>query len=331
MKLLMSADICLGVDCTENLGVKLSHKWRSERIKKIEELIDRAAMNNAEYLVLVGSLFGNDRVSEAVIDALFKALKNDTQIKVLTFLNKSEYKRLLYRNDIPDNLKMICVDPDITMRNHSDGTYLDDNIAARSSDSNIEIQLADTDQIIISCSNDGQYKLSGIGEIKTVPSFEPLGFDDARNKPFGYAVLEFSNDSIDDYSSISFRKYNFDSAEIRVMPTDTQKEILNKINKEVAARKHDTFLRITLTGKSPFGVTFNTDALEEKLRERMFFVDVYDNTVMDIDEKEFENDISLRSEFVRLALQDESLSEAERNRIINCGWNALKGGEVSAE
>ena len=45
----------------------------------------------------------------------------------------------------------------------------------------------------------------------------------------------------------------------------------------------------------------------------------------------FENDISLRSEFVRLALQDDSLSESERNRLISCGWNALNGREVSAE
>ena len=58
---------------------------------------------------------------------------------------------------------------------------------------------------------------------------------------------------------------------------------------------------------------------------------MYDNTVMDIDEETIENDISLRSEFVRLALQDDSLSESERNKIISCGWNALSGGEVSAE
>ena len=52
---------------------------------------------------------------------------------------------------------------------------------------------------------------------------------------------------------------------------------------------------------------------------------------MDIDEESFETDISLRSEFVRLALQDGSLSESERSRLISLGWNALSGKEVSAE
>ena len=95
--------------------------------------------------------------------------------------------------------------------------------------------------------------------------------------------------------------------------------------------ERDTFLRVTLTGRSAFGLTMSSDALKSQLQNRIFFAEVYDNTVMDIDEKAFETDISLRSEFVRLALQDGSLSESERNRLISLGWNALSGREVSAE
>ncbi|MGP1404760.1 MAG: hypothetical protein ACTTKY_11485 [Catonella sp.] len=73
------------------------------------------------------------------------------------------------------------------------------------------------------------------------------------------------------------------------------------------------------------------DEITRQLKSRIFFIEVYDNTMMDIDEDSFANDISLRSEFVRLALQDDSLSEAERNRILSCGWNVLNGKEVSAE
>ena len=95
--------------------------------------------------------------------------------------------------------------------------------------------------------------------------------------------------------------------------------------------ERETFLRVTLTGRSAFGLTMSSDALKSQLQNRIFFAEVYDNTVMDIDEKAFETDISLRSEFVRLALQDGSLSESERNRLISLGWNALSGREVSAE
>ena len=63
----------------------------------------------------------------------------------------------------------------------------------------------------------------------------------------------------------------------------------------------------------------------------IFYAEVFDNTSMDIDEETFETDISLRSEFVRLALRDGSLSESERNRIISAGWNALGGKEVNKQ
>ena len=86
-----------------------------------------------------------------------------------------------------------------------------------------------------------------------------------------------------------------------------------------------------LTGQSAFGLTINSDALKQHLQSKIFFVEVYDNTVMEIDEESFDTDISLRSEFVRLAMADETLSESERNRLISCGWNALTGKEVSEE
>ena len=53
------------------------------------------------------------------------------------------------------------------------------------------------------------------------------------------------------------------------------------------------------------------------------------NPLVSIDAEEFETDISLRSEFVRLALNDNTLSDAERSRLICRGWNALGGKAVS--
>jgi hypothetical protein len=80
-----------------------------------------------------------------------------------------------------------------------------------------------------------------------------------------------------------------------------------------------------------FGTVVNTFALERMLEQRVFSAEVFDHSMMDIDMTEFENDISLSSEFVRLAMQDDTLSESERNRMISYGWQALRGKEVSAE
>lgn len=323
MRLLLCADVRLAASCTENLDVKLAHKWQTARNEKLAELVDLAAQNNAAYIALFGSMFGRERVSESVIDSLFSAINEDKHIHVLTFLSADEFNRINYRNDLPDNLHLICMQtPD---------TYTDDNIALRINKGCVEIQLADNAPIYIKRSSNGSYCINGIGKERAIPSFEPIGFEDAEGQRFGYGVIEWTNESLCGYTTVKMQRYAYKSVDLKILPSDGEKDIVRKISKATKAIDSDSFLRLTLVGSSAFGLTLNANALEEKLKNKIFFVEVYDNTIMSIDEEAFENDISLRSEFVRLALQDDSLSESERNRLISCGWNALNGGEVSEE
>ena len=323
MKILLCSDVRLGAVCTENLDVKLSHKWQAARTEKLADLIDQAAQNNAAYVALFGNMFGQDRVSESVIDALFRAVKEDGNIQVLAFLIADEFNRIAYRNDVPENLHLICT--------QTADSYTDDNIALRIDKGAVELQLADNDPIFIKKERESGFVVSGLKENQSIPSFEPVGFEDAEGLVCGYGILEWADEELGQYVITKNQKYAYKAIELKILPGDGQKEILRKINAAVKDVDIDTFLRIAIVGRSAFGLTLNGDALEAQLQNRIFFVEVYDNTIMDIDEEAFENDISLRSEFVRLALQDDSLSEAERNRLISCGWNALNGKEVSAE
>ena len=173
--------------------------------------------------------------------------------------------------------------------------------------------------------------ISGLGEDREIPAFEPLGFEDAQAQTFGYGVLDWSDASLGQYLLQKNQSFAYQYVELRLLPEENQEDILRKINHAIKALDCNTFLRVAITGRSAFGLMIHVDALEKQLQKHVFFAEVYDNTVMDIDEEAFENDISLRSEFVRLALQDDSLSETERSRLISCGWNALNGREVSAE
>ena len=323
LKMLFCADVQLGAICTENLNLKQSHKWQAARNEKLADLMDQAAQNNAAYVALFGSIFGQERISESIIDGLFDAVKEENNIQVLTFLNAEEYKRISYRNDIPDNMHLFCT--------QVQDSYVDDNIALRIDKGILELQLADNDALIIRKNDDEKYIISGMERTHVIPTFEPLGFEDAEGLASGYGVLDWEEESIGQFDFKANQKYTYQSIEIKILPEQDAKEIERKIINAVRKIDYDTFLRVTLTGRSAFGLTISGDALENQLQNRIFFVEVYDNTLMDIDEEAFENDISLRSEFVRLALQDDSLSESERNRLISCGWNALNGKEVDAE
>lgn len=323
MKLLLCSDVRLGAVCTENLDVKLSHRWQAARTEKLAELVDQAAQNNAGYIALFGNLFGQARVSESVIDSLFAAVKEDRNIRVLAFLVTEEFDRISYRNDIPENLHLLCA--------QAADSYTDDTIALRIDQGTVELQLADNDSIFIRQSPTGSFVISGLAEAQSIPSFEPIGYEDTEDLVCGYGILEWAEREICGYTVTPDQKYAYRAIDLKILPGDGQKDIFRKITAAIKDVDTDSFLRITLVGSLAFGLTINADALKAQLQNKIFFVEVYDNTIMDIDEEAFENDISLRSEFVRLALQDDVLSESERNRLISCGWNALNGKEVSAE
>jgi len=320
MKVLCCAEVCLGAVCTENLSTEQSRKWRTVRTEKLESLIDKAAQNNAGYVALFGRLFGAERVSESVIDALFQAVRSDKHIRTLLFVNAEEFSRLSYRNDRPENLHLLCT--------QSKDGYLDDNIAVAIRQGAVELLPGRYDPIRVEPDADGAYHLSGLGDAQTVPAFEPLGFDDAQGREFGFGVIEWTDETPCSYRKVKNQSYAFETLEIKILPEDRQKDILRKINSAVNKLDRDSFLHIRLVGRSAFGLTINADALAAQLQSKVFFAEVFDSTVMDIDMDAFETDISLRSEFVRLAMQEDSLSETERNRLISCGWGALGGKEA---
>ena len=67
-------------------------------------------------------------------------------------------------------------------------------------------------------------------------------------------------------------------------------------------------------------------ALESALAGRFGLLRVRDRTTLAVDPKAFENDISLKGEFIRQVLAS-GLDEHEKDRIIACGLRALRGEE----
>lgn len=322
MKILFSSDILLGTACTENVDVKLSNKWKAMRTEKFSELADKAIPENVSYIAIVGTLFGQDRIPEATIDSLFQVVTDQKHITFLAFLTQAEYSRISYRNDIPQNLHLVCVD--------ISDSYRDDNMLVRISDKKIQMQFGESTPVVL-MKNEDKYILSGLKDgDKIIPRFEATGYDDASEK-YGYSILEWNENTVGEYKEVDDNKFSYQTIEVKLLPEDNHKELVRKLISAVSQFSYETFLRINMVGKTAFGFMVKKDEIASQLQSRVFFVEVYDNTMMDIDEEAFANDISLRSEFVRLALQDDSLSEAERNRILSCGWNVLNGKEVSAE
>ena len=322
MKMLMTDHLRIGGTCAEQLSVEQSHTWHRERVRRFTELLELASVQGVGYIALTGELLGNAHIPESLIDSLFLSIQEYTQIQILFFLSDPEYKRFSYRKAIPVNLHLL--------QTESNDTYLDDNIALRTSPGGVEMQLADHPSVWLHLRQLGDSVLVTENASVPLPCFEPTGFEDAAQKTFGLISLEWTEASIPTSTILPVQRYYYREMKLELSPADTQGEILQKLKSSAAKLDRTTFLRLTVCGKTSFGITLNAPAMKQELEKRAFFAQVFDNTEMDIDVQDFDTDISLASEFIRLSLNDETVSDTERNRLISKGWNAL-GGKVVSE
>jgi hypothetical protein len=320
MKMVLCANVRLDLQCAENLDKERSKHWRTRHMEKFDALLNHACEEQADYVLLAGNIFGQMRVAESAVDHLFNEVRARSDVRMLLILPQAECKRISYRRDIPENLFML----------DAGGLYTDDHVAIRIRENGADIQLDDNDTLQLRTS-DNRWHIGVLDEEQVIPSFATSGFEESRNRTEGYAVLEWEENEITDYAVVPDETYVFCTEEIGLRPDDDEMRIEQLVRLIGEDCTENTFLRLTLSGTTMFGTVVNTFALERMLEQRVFSAEVFDHSMMDIDMTEFENDISLSSEFVRLAMQDDTLSESERNRMISYGWQALRGKEVSAE
>ena len=67
---------------------------------------------------------------------------------------------------------------------------------------------------------------------------------------------------------------------------------------------------------------------QSRFRQRFYYVKVYDETRLKIDVSDYMLDESLKGEYVRQVMEDESISEEDKKIIIRYGLQAITGEEV---
>ena len=97
--------------------------------------------------------------------------------------------------------------------------------------------------------------------------------------------------------------------------------MIEKIEKEA-------LIKIVLIGKVELNSERDIKYLEKKYKNMFYFAKIYDETTLKIDYMTYENDASLKGEFIRLVLK-QNLSEEEKRKIITTGIKALTGEEVN--
>ena len=318
MKIFLSSDLRVGMESTVNLSVQDAHRWTRAAAGKLSSMLEKAARMGADLAFFPGRIFGADHVTEMTVLELCNVVRAAGPLPVILCPDEETYCRLSGRKDRPDNMYLL---------NDSGGQNLTigkavlsrtgESIQIKVPSENVTAEIMD----VAGAFFDGAVRL---------PQFEPSGWQEAQSGLFGYAVMDTGQGGHKTFCTEE-TLFSYRTAEVYVEPEDDAEALRTRTAKAIAGMDGNVFLRLTLKGKTAFGKTADIKTVRDFAQETVFHAEVFDSTSMDINERALENDISLQSEFVRLVLQDDSLSDADRSRLISCGWNALSGKEGSGE
>ncbi len=166
----------------------------------------------------------------------------------------------------------------------------------------------------------GRYAFSGC--------LEGRGFDETGEK--GFVLLE--TDETTPYGGIKSRFIPWSTRVIREEKVDITGardcfEACQRVRAHIRAEKKDLCL-IRVTGEIAFDNESLAADLEKYLAGAYYFLSVKDETARKFDLAALAGDLSLKGEFLRGVLNDSTLSEREKSKIISLGLKALSGREV---
>ena len=99
--------------------------------------------------------------------------------------------------------------------------------------------------------------------------------------------------------------------------------------RDVAAQiSHEDMVEFVLTGHREPTTDLALSYLRNLLRKDFFFIHIKDESKLVLNPKDYENDVSLKGEFIRLVLSGNH-SDEDKATIIRLGLEALAGEEIA--
>jgi DNA repair exonuclease len=333
-------DPLIGVIADVYMPTAQDNTWQRARISALKNACESAVEQKADCILISGRLFGEVYVTNAVISEVIDIIRQ-TNCKVVWMPDAAGLQYLEHKDNLPDNFTLLTkqqtsytIDDVCIMRwsagnNASSGcNILISDAEGPVNDSMLQILAKSVPELEYIVSSEAFYSREGkVFTANNVVKMENSGFEDTGAS--GYHILDFSNGKLAGKEFVETKIYSFKTVGVVVENEDDQKSVLRKCMKATVGLADRDFVRIILTGSVDVETFINTDEIRDTLKNRFFYLEVFNGCELELDEDTYATDISLKSEFIRMVMADDTLSENEKSRIIQCGWNALRGKELS--
>ena len=160
-----------------------------------------------------------------------------------------------------------------------------------------------------------------------VYSGTPLGRGFDETGECGYIVADTDGGSV----NYKFKKSDgrrLSIVDVSVDGVSGNHELSERIKDALKKTPASELLRVRLVGKRLPEVKLDIDFIIDGLKDRFYYFEIKDESRLKISKEDYVHAKSLKGEFIRLVLSDESLKEDEREEIIAMGISALMGESV---
>lgn len=355
MKLIHTSDIHLASPLTARLPVDKLAERRAELAATLTRMVDEAKSIGADAIIIAGDLFDSESITARQLDTALAIIEYASPLRFF-YLPGNHERDVLERKAeaLPKNLRIFGEEwtyftiGEVTIAGRSRASEdMFDTLDLLPDDKNVvvlhgelrercdssgAIGLKDAAERHIDYMALGHYHSysearidrRGIAVYSGTP--EGRGFDEAG--ALGFCLVEIADTLT--HRFIPFSKRTIHVKDICVTGIARTAEILQKISDILLDIPKKDILRVNLSGERELSLHLDTKYIENAFSGKVYYLDIKDKSRLSVRLDDYKYDKSLRGEFIRLCLSDNSLSDSEREKIIHCGLAAL-GNEAFDE
>lgn len=348
MKILHTADLHIGAPLTSRLSPQKAQTRRRELLCVFDKLIDEARRHGARAIIIAGDLFDDKRVTESMKQKILDSAQRASDITFIYTPGNHEGDTLVGEM-LPDNFKLLSSEgwsylqiEDILFASRSAvGSGMFDDLKPPTSGVSIAILHGELRNYARDAISPKEAEKRGIDYLalghyhrysetkideKTVAVYSGApcgrGFDETGK--LGYVIIDTDTKPLSHKFFTLENRFIYEktvviSGAVRTLEIE---ELIKEACRDV--RECD-ILRVVLTGMRPLDYKPDLSTLYDTFSRKFWHFEIFDETRAEIDIERVKYDKTLKGEFIRLVLADSSLSDTEKENIINFGIKALMG------
>ena len=350
MKLIHCADIHLDSKMSANLTLNKAAERNDEILDTFRRLVDYAHSNGVTHIMISGDLFDTERVTNKTRRFIQELIEHNTDIIFLYLRGNHDDKEKLKCNTnnfvtFSDEWSYYAYEnvviAGIEFTRSNFGTYYD-KLKLEANNINIvmlhgqthetDIKFEGINTTLLQNKNIDYMALGHIHEHyhQELDSrgiwvysgcLEGRGFDECGDK--GFIEIETFEHTVS-WKYVPFARREIQSINVDITGSESVIDIQNKISESVRNIDKDTILRVVLTGKYQLGLNKDIKLLTKAFDNEFYSFKIKDSSRLLIDISEYENDISLKGEYIR-CIMGLDIPDEEKDLYICLGIQALSG------